>query len=67
MRAEPMRRRGLYRLAGALLAVLLSGPALAVQDLLESYRLAQASDPQLAAAAAALRVERERLVQARAL
>lgn len=66
-----MRRNGLTktlaRWSCGLLLMVTAASALAVQDLLESYRLAQASDPQLAAAAAALRVERERLVQARAL
>lgn len=50
----------------ALLAGLLS-TAGAAQDLLESYRQALAGDPQLAAAEAGLRAERERLAQARAL
>lgn len=52
---------------GALLFAGLLGPAAAAQDLLDSYRHAVADDPQLAAAAAALRAEREQLPQARSL
>lgn len=58
--------RGRYWLGGLLFAALL-GPAGAAQDLLTSYRQALADDPQLAAADAALRAEREQLPQARAL
>jgi outer membrane protein len=56
-----MRVVGLVLLAG------LIGTAGAAPDLLESYRQALAGDPQLAAAEARLRAERERLAQARAL
>lgn len=55
------------RLLGTLLLVGLAGPVLAAQDLAESYRQALAGDPQLAAARAQLRADRERLPQARAL
>lgn len=58
-----MRRR-LYQ---GLLLLLMVGPALAAQDLLESYQQALADDPELAAAQAALRAEREQLAQARSL
>lgn len=55
------------RWLGGLLLVALSGPASSAQDLLESYQQALAGDPQLAAAQAALRAEREQLAQARSL
>lgn len=63
--------RLLHRLRRPLLAVLvglgLLSSANAAPDLLEIYRLALASDPQLAAAEASLRAEAERLPQARSL
>ena len=55
------------RLLGTLLLVGLGGPVLAAQDLAESYRQALEGDPQLAAARAQLRADRERLPQARSL
>src|SRR5690606_16416443 len=54
-------------LLGTLLLVGLAGPVLAAQDLAESYRQALEGDPQLAAARAQLRADRERLPQARSL
>lgn len=61
-----MTRKRMGRLAALLLAALI-GPAGAAQDLLLSYQQALAGDPELAAAAAALRAEREQLARARAL
>lgn len=55
------------QLIGLLLLFGLLGSASAAQDLLESYRQALASDPQLGAAEAGLRAEKERMAQARSL
>ncbi|HEX5513026.1 MAG TPA: TolC family protein, partial [Gammaproteobacteria bacterium] len=61
-----MTRKRMGRI-GALLLAALVGSADAAQDLLLSYQQALAGDPQLAAAAAALRADREQLAQARSL